>query len=61
MGTKMEDKSWFPGENHWVASDDDGHHGEGNSPEEAQGRLEQAQHFDTEWEKPLGSGPKVKR
>lgn len=59
MTTKMEDKSWFPGENHWVASDNKGHHGEGISPEQAQERLEQAQQLGVEWVKPLGCGPKV--
>ncbi len=59
MDTKMEDKSCFPGDNHYVASDGEGHHGEGGSPEQAQERLEQAQASGNEWEKPLGSGPRV--
>jgi len=59
MSTKMEDKSWFPGDNHFVASDESGHRGEGNSPESAQDRLEQAQEQGVEWVADLATGPKV--
>ena len=59
MSIKMEDKSWLPGENHWVATDDQGHRGEGYSPERAQERLEQAQELGVEWVADLNTGPKV--
>lgn len=59
MSTNMKDHSWFPGENHWVATDDSGHRGEGTSPEAAQDRLEQAQELGVEWVADLATGPKV--
>lgn len=43
----------------YEASDGRGHRGEGNTPQEAQTRLEQAQELGVEWVKPLGTGPKV--
>ena len=36
MPTTMKNNSWFPGDDHWVAEDDDGHRGSGASPEAAQ-------------------------
>lgn len=45
----------------YVAHDNDGHSGEGNTAAEAVERLEQAQELDVEWSKPLATGPKVER
>ena len=45
----------------YEASDGNGHRGEGYTPQEAQGRLEEAQELGVEWVKPLGSGPKVNK
>jgi hypothetical protein len=43
----------------YEASDGQGHRGEGNTTQEAQTRLKQAQELGVEWVKPLGTGPKI--
>lgn len=60
MSTNMRETSFFGlFKDGYEASDGNGHRGEGNTPQEAQERLEQAQELGVEWVKPLGTGPKV--
>lgn len=60
MSTTMKETTFFGlFKDGYEASDGQGHRGEGNTPQEAQERLEQAQELGVEWVKPLGTGPKV--
>lgn len=60
MSTTMKETTFFGlFKDGYEASDGQGHRGEGNTPEEAQSRLEQAQELGVEWVKPLATGPKV--
>ena len=60
MSTSMKETTFFGlFKDGYEASDDQGHRGEGCTPQAANERLEQAQALDVEWVKPLGTGPKV--